>query len=218
MIDLHTHTLFSDGELVPSELLRRAEALGIRAIALTDHADMSTFDWILPRVIRACAENNRSRKVRAIAGIELTHVPAHQIAHYVREARKLGAQIVVVHGESPVEPVEPGTNRAGIEAGADIVSHPGMITKEDAARAAQLGVHLEITVRKGHSLSNGHVAAVARTTGAPLVLNTDSHSPADLITEPFARTVALGAGVTEDEYIALRARMARLAGLSPEQP
>ena len=27
MIDLHTHTLFSDGELLPSELVRRAEAV-----------------------------------------------------------------------------------------------------------------------------------------------------------------------------------------------
>jgi histidinol phosphatase-like PHP family hydrolase len=42
MIDLHTHTLFSDGELVPAELARRADRLGYRWLAITDHVDSST--------------------------------------------------------------------------------------------------------------------------------------------------------------------------------
>jgi len=213
MIDLHTHTLFSDGELVPSELVCRAQAAGLRAIALTDHADMSTFDWILPRVIRACAENTSARSIRCLPGIELTHVPPSLVARYVGEARALGAQIMVVHGESPVEPVEPGTNRAAIEAGADILSHPGLITEEDARLAAAKGVSLEVTARKGHSLANGHVVAMARRTGAPLVLNTDAHAPGDLIPESFARVVARGAGLSDGEYAVLRQNMERLAGL-----
>lgn len=216
MIDLHTHTVFSDGELLPSELIRRCEALGFRAVALTDHADMSNFDFIVPRIVRACEENNGRRRVRAVPGVELTHVPPELIGRYVAEARALGARLVLVHGESPVEPVEPGTNRAAIEAGADIVSHPGLITDDDARRAAAAGVHLEITARKGHSLTNGHVAAAARRAGAPLVLNTDAHGPGDLVAEPFARTVALGAGLSEAEYGALRRHMARLAGLEED--
>jgi putative hydrolase len=213
MIDLHTHTIFSDGELLPSELLRRAEALGYRAIALADHSDMSNFDWIIPRILRACEENNRQRTVRALPAIELTHLPPRLIGRYVAEARRLGARIVVVHGESPVEPVEPGTNRAAIEAGADILSHPGLISEEDARLAASARVHLEISARKGHSLANGHVAAVARRLGCPLVLNTDAHAPGDLIPESFARVVAAGAGLGDDEYVRLRSTMARLAGL-----
>ncbi len=35
--DLHLHTTFSDGEFTPRETVRRAEALGIRQIAVTDH-------------------------------------------------------------------------------------------------------------------------------------------------------------------------------------
>jgi histidinol phosphatase-like PHP family hydrolase len=218
MIDLHTHTLFSDGELIPSELVRRAEAVGLRAIALADHADMSTFEWVIPRIIRACEENGAHRAIRCVPGIELTHVPPALIGRYVAECRALGARVVVVHGESPVEPVEPGTNRAAIEAGADILSHPGLVTEEDARLAAKKGVHLEITARKGHSLANGHVVVMARRTGAPLVLNTDAHAPGDLIAEPFARVVATGAGMTAEEYAALRRNMARLAGLGEVTP
>ena len=213
MIDLHTHTIFSDGELIPSELLQRAEVLGLQAIAIADHADMSTLDWILPRVVRACEENNAHRRVKAVPGIELTHLPPALISRYVAEARDLGAVVVVVHGESLVEPVAPGTNRAAIEAGADILSHPGRITIDDSRAAADRGVHLELTTRRGHSLCNGHVALRARDAGAPLVLNTDAHSPSDLVKEPFARNVALGAGLSEDEYRVLRGNMARLAGL-----
>lgn len=213
MIDLHTHTLFSDGELLPSELLRRADDLGLRAIALADHADMSNFEVIIPRIVRACEENNPHRRVLAIPAIELTHLPRRLIKPLVEEARALGAKLVVVHGESPVEPVEPGTNQAAIEAGADIVSHPGLISEEDGRLAAERGVHLEISARKGHSLTNGHVAAVARRVGAPLVLNTDAHGPGDLITEARARVVALGAGLSPEEYASLRSTMARLAGV-----
>ncbi|MBU2567479.1 MAG: PHP domain-containing protein, partial [Elusimicrobia bacterium] len=45
MIDLHTHTLFSDGELLPSELVYRAKVNGYSAICLADHADISIMDF-----------------------------------------------------------------------------------------------------------------------------------------------------------------------------
>ncbi|MDR1362846.1 MAG: PHP domain-containing protein [Spirochaetaceae bacterium] len=37
MIDLHTHSTASDGNLSPAELVRAANAIGINSIALTDH-------------------------------------------------------------------------------------------------------------------------------------------------------------------------------------
>jgi len=65
--------------------------------------------------------------------------------------------------------------------------------------AAKAGICLEISTRKGHSLGNGHVAVLARKHGAALVINTDTHSPADLVSREFARRVARGAGLTEAE-------------------
>ena len=53
MIDLHTHSIFSDGELIPYELIRRAEAAGYTALAITDHVDISNIDHIVPRIKKA---------------------------------------------------------------------------------------------------------------------------------------------------------------------
>jgi histidinol phosphatase-like PHP family hydrolase len=200
MIDLHTHTLFSDGELLPSELVRRAEMIGYRAVALTDHADSSNLDWMIPRIVQACQDLNAHWKIRAIPGIELTHLPPAIIGRMVEKARTLGARLVVVHGESVVEPVPPGTNRKALEAGVDILAHPGLISEGEVLLAREKGIFLEVSARKGHSLANGHVARLAQKYGASMVLNTDSHSPDDLITLEKARLVALGAGLGEENF------------------
>jgi histidinol phosphatase-like PHP family hydrolase len=200
MIDLHTHTLFSDGELLPSELVRRAEMIGYEAVGLTDHADSSNLDWIVPRLVRACGDLNAHWKIRAIPGIELTHVPPAMIGPLTRQARALGALLIVAHGETLVEPVPPLTNRMAIEAGVDILAHPGLITDDEAALARVRNVVLEISARKGHSLANGHVARMAEKHGVDLVLNTDSHSPDDLVSREKALRVARGAGLGEDGF------------------
>ncbi len=199
MIDLHTHSLFSDGVLVPSELVRRAIMKGYEAIAITDHADASNLDFTIPRVRATCKELNRRWKITALPGIELTHIPPETFAELTERARSLGAVIVVAHGETLVEPVHPGTNRAAIEARVDILAHPGLISKAEAELAVKNSVYLEITSRKGHSLSNGHVAKVAVETGAKLVIDTDTHEPGDLISDEQAEGILLGAGLNKEK-------------------
>jgi putative hydrolase len=198
MIDLHTHTVFSDGELIPFELIRRAEAIGYSALAITDHIDSSNMDLIIPRIVKAVHKIRPLVSLEVLPGAEITHAPPELIPELVKEARHLGAKIVVVHGETIVEPVLKGTNRAAIEAGADILSHPGLISIEDLLLAKEKNVLLEITARKGHSLANGYVAKEAVRFGAPLCINTDSHSPTDLITKETARQILLAAGVEEN--------------------
>jgi histidinol phosphatase-like PHP family hydrolase len=200
MIDLHTHSIFSDGELIPAELARRASAMGYEAIAITDHMDQSNIDLIIPRIVKAVNALRNNVSIEIIPGAEITHVPPSLIPDMVKEARRLGARIVVVHGESIVEPVMEGTNRAAIEAEADILAHPGIITHDDLLFAKERGINLEITARKGHSLSNGHVAKHAMELGIPLIINTDAHSPSDLITKDFARQILMSAGI-EDRAI-----------------
>jgi len=210
VIDLHTHSFFSDGDLIPSELIRRFESLGYSAVAITDHADASNLDFIIPRMVKLASCLNTVQSVKVVPGIELTHVPPASIATLVREARKLGAALVVIHGETVVEPVAPGTNRAGIESGADILAHPGLISDEDAALAAQKGTLLEITSRSGHSLTNGHVAKAAAKAGAGLVLDSDTHSPENMMTEGFARRVLEGAGLPAEAFAVVMSNARRL--------
>ncbi|QJA05556.1 histidinol phosphate phosphatase domain-containing protein [Thermosulfurimonas marina] len=203
MFDLHCHSIFSDGELIPAELLRRVAVLGYEAVAITDHADSSNLDLILPRLKKAAAELNAASPCRLLAGIEITHVPPPLIPELVRRARQLGAEIVVVHGETLAEPVAPGTNRAALEAGADILAHPGLISEEEVRLAAEKGVFLEISGRKGHCLANGHVARLALKYRAPLVINSDGHAPGDFMTREEALAVGLGAGLRREEVEAL---------------
>jgi histidinol phosphatase-like PHP family hydrolase len=200
MIDLHTHSLFSDGVLLPAELIQRAQQAGYEAIALTDHVDESTFDFVIPRIIKACDAANRTMSIRAIPGVEITHVQPGAIAEVVRECRALGARLIVVHGETVVEPVPEGTNLSAVQAGIDILAHPGLISPDVVQLAADNGVCLEITARKGHCLSNGHVARMAMQYGARLVLNTDTHTPDNLITASHAQQIAVGSGLAENDF------------------
>jgi len=200
MIDLHTHTVFSDGELIPAELVRRAEVIGYKGICMTDHADESNLYHTVENVLRFVKKHGHFYDINVLAGVELTHIPPALISEMVEKARTAGAQVVVMHGETPVEPVAPGTNLAAIEAGVDVLAHPGLITEQEVALAVEKGVALEITTRGGHSYTNGHVAALARKHGAKLVINNDAHAPKDLIGKDLRKTVALGAGLTIEEY------------------
>jgi len=210
MIDLHTHTFLSDGDLSPAELVRRAEHAGYRAIGITDHADASNLDDLLSALVQFVRETQPYLKIRIIPGVELTHVPPGQVSGLVRRARQLGARLVILHGESVCEPMALGTNRAGIEAGIDILAHPGLISEEEVRLAAANGVHLEVSARFSHGLGNGRVVSLAREAGASLVINSDAHSPSDILTPNWRERVAFGSGLTAEELERINKNMISL--------
>lgn len=197
-VDLHSHTVFSDGELIPAELVRRAMFLGHDAIAITDHVDMTNVDFVVSNIVKATELSEDCIKV--IPGAEITHVAPDKISAVAKRARKLGAEIIVVHGETVTEPVREGTNLASVsDPEIDILAHPGFITSEEAQIAADNDVILEITGRMGHNITNGHVAVEARNAGAKTVVDSDTHAPQNLMTEEAAYKVALGSGMTREE-------------------
>jgi putative hydrolase len=194
--DFHTHSFFSDGVLSPIELIRRAHVAGYRAIAITDHVGLANLEQTIREVARDCSLAEKNWGIKAIPGVELTHVPAAAINDCAKQARNAGARIVVVHGETPVEPVEAGTNRAALMSSyVDILAHPGFITTEEAQIALVNGIFLEITARGGHSLTNGHVVKVGLAIGAKLIVNSDAHTPDNIMGAGFPSKVAQGAGV-----------------------
>jgi histidinol phosphatase-like PHP family hydrolase len=199
MIDLHMHSFLSDGVLTPSELARRCDEMGFTAIAITDHVDSSNIETVVPQIVKACNEINKHWKIKTIPGFEITHTPVEIIGDLAKEGRALGAKIVLLHGETVVEPVKKGTNYAGVIADIDILAHPGVIDEEDAIIAAEKNIYIEISGRKGHSFTNGHVVKMAQKTGAPLIFNTDTHAPCDLMCKEMAALVMTGSGLSNRE-------------------
>jgi histidinol phosphatase-like PHP family hydrolase len=201
--DFHTHTIFSDGELVPAELIRRAIHSGIEAVAITDHADFSNIELNLSNIKKICEKINllyeNNNKFRVLPGVEITHVPPALIKGAVTLARKSGAQVVVVHGETLSEPVEKGTNLAALNEDIDILAHPGLITEDEVKLAKKNGIYLELSYRKGHCLANGHISNIAKRLGAGLIISSDAHSPSDILDETKYNNVGLGAGLTKEE-------------------
>lgn len=198
--DFHTHSFLSDGELSPVELIRRATVNGYKAIAVTDHVGPGNMERVIRELIKECRLAEKHWPIMAIPGVELTHVPAGSIPDLAEEARNLGAELVVVHGETLVEPVEPGTNRAAVSCkSVDILAHPGLLTEEEAQLAAANDVFVEITARGGHNVGNGHVVKVGRKAGVRFVIDSDTHQPGNLLTESWQKIVAKGAGLDDAE-------------------
>ena len=151
-----------------------------------------------------CEQATKRWDILALPGVEITHVPKDDIDLVAKTAKEIGAKLVAVHGETPVEPVEPGTNEAALRSDfVDVLAHPGLITYEEARLAADRGIYLEVSARKGHSLANGHVVKTARDAGALTVLDSDAHEPEDLLTPEIRQKVAKGAGLSSGEIQAL---------------
>ena len=196
--DLHTHSIFSDGELIPAELVRTAKVLGHNVIAITDHVDMTNVEFVVKNVVKAAELTDD--EITVIPGVEVTHVPPSKMDKVIADAKRFGAKWIVVHGETVSEPVQPGTNRqAAMNPDVNVLAHPGFITEDEMQAAKDNDVLIEISGRKGHSLTNGYVASLARKVGAKMVIDSDAHAPEDLMSEERAYKVALGAGLTKAE-------------------
>jgi histidinol phosphatase-like PHP family hydrolase len=200
-IEFHTHTILSDGALLPSELIRRAYVADHEAIAITDHVDFSNIDSVI-RATKRAAEG--SSGIEVLVGAEITHVVPEKIPKLVGKAKALGAQLVIVHGETIAEPVALGTNKAAAAVSdVNIIAHPGLVSQEDVELANQNGIYLELTARCGHNVTNGHVAKIA----SNLLVNSDCHGT-ELITNAEAEQIARGAGLNEDHALRLIRRNA----------
>ena len=193
--DFHTHTILSDGQLLPIEAIRTAGALGYRAVAITEHIGAEDSAPLMDRLRKECEMGSEGFGITALWGVEITHVPPRFIPRVAEQARKAGARIILAHGETLVEPVARGTNIAALRSDIDILAHPGLISRREAEVAAERGIFLELTSRQGHSYTNGHVARVGMAAGALLLLNSDSHAARDMIDQKMASKVALGAGL-----------------------
>jgi len=194
--DLHTHTVLTDGEMLPVELVRRLSVLGYTLLGITDHADASNIEELI-KAVRKLVPAAEEYGVILVPGVELTHVPPSMIPAMAREAKRLGAEIVVVHGETTLEPVAAGTNMAACSCkDVNVLAHPGFLTDDEAALACRNGVAIELTSRCGHNRTNGHVARVALAAGCRIVINSDARRARDLLDARAKKMIGMGAGLT----------------------
>jgi histidinol phosphatase-like PHP family hydrolase len=201
LYDFHTHTFNSDGILSPIELIRRAFVKGYSAIAITDHVALGSLGRVIKETSDDCALARTYWNIFAIPGVELTHIPPRAISEVAKRAKEMGAWLVVVHGETPVEPVEEGTNLAAVQSPyVDILAHPGLITIEEASLAAQNNIFIELTSRKGHSMSNAHVASVSQKAEARLLVNSDAHDENDLLTPSSVEAILRKANINQRQH------------------
>lgn len=203
-IDLHMHSIASDGLLLPAALAYEAAYRGHSAIAITDHVDASNIEEALFGLTKFFKEQGESLPIKVFPGVELSYLDPKLIEKYAKIARDLGAKVVVVHGESPIEPAVPrGTNHTALKLKGliDILAHPGWITEEETILAKVNGIYLELSARSGHRKGNRHVVKMAKQFGAKLLVNTDAHSEKDLITQKEAYLIAKAAGLKKDAAI-----------------
>jgi len=202
-IEFHCHSIFSDGQLLPAALIREAEVRGHSVLAITDHVDDSNIEDVIKTLVTFEKKTRGKLPIKFIPGVEVSYIKPEYFEQQCKKARKLGAKLIIVHGESPVEPVYPGTNHAAVsqKGMVDILAHPGNISEEDVKLAAQNEVFLEITSRKGHKQGNQHVAELARKFGAKLVVDTDCHNENDLITQEQAFQLCKETGLSDEEAL-----------------
>lgn len=73
LIDLHIHSTASDGSLTPTEVVNRADSLGLTAMALTDHDTVSGIDEAL--------EAAKDLEMEVIPGIEVSCIYKEKEIH-----------------------------------------------------------------------------------------------------------------------------------------
>ena len=96
MIDLHSHTLASDGEYPPEALVERAAAAGITTLSVTDHDTVAS--------IQAATAAAKPLGVRLVPGIELSAFlgsrEVHLLGHFVDPGEpRLGGYSTKLRGE-----------------------------------------------------------------------------------------------------------------------
>ena len=203
-VNFHSHTVFSDGTLMPAGLVYEAVAREHAALCITDHADGSNLEEILEKLTRFLRDQGPTLPIPVYPGVELSYLAPSIIEKYAQRARQHGAKIVLVHGETPAESAVPkGTNHAALQCKGlvDVLAHPGLITEEDAILAKVNDIYLELTPRRGHREGNRHVARLAKEFGAKLIVNSDAHSEKDLITQAEAFELAKEAGLKSAEAL-----------------
>jgi predicted metal-dependent phosphoesterase TrpH len=173
VIDLHTHTTFSDGRCTPEELVARAAAAGVRVLAVTDHDTVAGCAPAADACVRA--------KITFVPGIEITAVvdgaDVHVLGYFVQADAPALQAFLAEQRQRRVDRVREMVARLvphGIELDADAILQPGIADSTKAvgrpwiARAlVELGHVPNVSEAFNRWLSRGRPAFVPRIGAEP---------------------------------------------------
>lgn len=113
--DLHVHSVYSDGTDTPSEIIEKAEKLGLTAVALTDHNSVNGLEEF--------TESAKGRKVSVVTGVEFStdyrETELHVVALFIKreyysQVDELLKDFAKKKEESNIKLIE-GLNKNGYE-------------------------------------------------------------------------------------------------------
>ncbi|RDZ45030.1 histidinol-phosphatase [Haloferax sp. Atlit-10N] len=184
-VDLHVHTDASyDCEMSVEAVLARAAAVGLDAVAITDHDSVGS----LPRAFDIAHEYG----VRVVPGVEVSTADGHLLALGVDDPPATGR---------PLSETARAVRESG---GLAVVPHPFQTFRHGASRRAIRGVDA-VEVYNAHTLTgfrNGQARRYARREDLPGTGGSDAHRPALVGQAYTAVSVAADGGVTTDAILA----------------
>ena len=112
-IDLHMHTLFSDGTCQPEELVGVAYDQGLDAIAITDHDNTGCLERARQAAADKAAASEDKREMEIIPGIEINtvwteygHQEVHVLGYYINPDDENLKSVINRHKQARVEQIQ----------------------------------------------------------------------------------------------------------------
>jgi len=105
-LDLHTHSVYSDGSLTPEEIVDIAVDLGLKALAITDHDNVLAYEIAKAQAKKRHEEDNKPL-LEIIPGIEINTIhekqEVHILGYFMNSASKEMQDLIVYQQHARVQ-------------------------------------------------------------------------------------------------------------------